>query len=113
MNVTNDKISKTTLACLLIVMAMPVIVYGQTRDWDKPTITKSEIIGPEPSATAYIVKDFIDKADTNSDYETGSIHIVYSDGTDVVEKLPPKEKSTEKLTGGKPRRFYRPQSVWQ
>lgn len=43
-----------------------------------------------------IARFFIDEAKADSGYETGSLHIVYNDGTDVVMKLPPLQKSTEK-----------------
>ena len=38
----------------------------------------------------------IDEAERGSGYGTGPLHIIYSDGTEVVQKLPPLKKSTER-----------------
>lgn len=43
-----------------------------------------------------IAKYFIEEPQKNSGYETGPLHILYSDGTEVVKSLPPLQKSTEK-----------------
>lgn len=43
-----------------------------------------------------IARYFIDQPESGSGYETGPLHIVYDDGTDVLMKLPPLQKSTEK-----------------
>ena len=43
-----------------------------------------------------IARYYIDQPHPGSRYETGSLHIVYEDGADVVMKLPPLQKSTEK-----------------
>jgi hypothetical protein len=51
-----------------------------------------------PSPGAKITKFFIDEAQPDSGYNTGPLHIVYSDGTEVVQKLPPLKKSTETET---------------
>jgi hypothetical protein len=61
-------------------------------------VSVTEIQGPAAAETAHIVKYYVDKAAPGSDYETGSLHIVYTDGTEIIEKLPPKEKSTEANT---------------
>jgi hypothetical protein len=47
---------------------------------------------------AEIAKFFIDQPKKDSPYETGPLHIVYSDGTESVETLPPYKSSTEKET---------------
>jgi hypothetical protein len=52
----------------------------------------------QPSARATIAKFFIDEAKPGSGYETGPIHIIYSDGTEIIQKLPPLKKSTKKET---------------
>lgn len=45
---------------------------------------------------AEIAKFFIDEPKKDSPYETGPLHIVYSDGTESVQTLPPYKASTEK-----------------
>jgi len=47
---------------------------------------------------AEITKFFIGDPIEDSAYETGPLHILYDDGTEIVETLPPLEKSTEKDT---------------
>ena len=51
-----------------------------------------------PSPNARITKFFVDHAEPDSGYETGPLHVIYSDGTEVVQKLPPLKKSTDKET---------------
>lgn len=46
--------------------------------------------------TPEITKFFIDEAQKDSGYETGPLHILYSDGTETVQTLPPLKPSTEK-----------------
>jgi hypothetical protein len=48
-----------------------------------------------PSSRAHITQHYIENPRPNSTYETGPLHILFSDGTHVVQDLPPKEKSTE------------------
>ncbi|MFZ1918277.1 MAG: hypothetical protein WAU58_11935 [Terriglobales bacterium] len=75
------------------LLCLPVAAYPQTEDADQPQIRITKIHRTAPAKDAYIVKYYVDKAPPGSDYETGSLHIIYSDKTEVVEKLPPKEKS--------------------
>jgi hypothetical protein len=49
-----------------------------------------------PNPDAKITKFFIDEAEPGSGYETGPLHILYSDGTHFTQKLPPLKKSTDK-----------------
>ena len=48
-----------------------------------------------PSSRAYITRYYIEDPNPGSTYETGPLHILFSDGTHVIQDLPPKEKSTE------------------
>ena len=50
------------------------------------------------SQTAEITRFFIEESKKDSKYETGPLHIVYDDGTEVVKSLPPLEASTDKET---------------
>jgi|SRR5208282_35196 len=76
------------------LLCLPVATCAQTKEADQPKISITKIDGAVPSNDVYIVKYYIDKATPGSDYETGSLHIIYSDKTEVVERLRPKEKST-------------------
>jgi hypothetical protein len=49
-----------------------------------------------PNPDAKITKFFIDEAEPGSGYETGPLHILYSDGTHLTQKLPPLKKNTDK-----------------
>ena len=46
--------------------------------------------------TAQITKFFIAELAAGSGYETGPLHILYSDGTEIVQSLPPLKPSTDK-----------------
>jgi hypothetical protein len=62
------------------------------------TFAQSSVTRPtkdEPE-TAQIKKFFIADAVPGSGYETGPLHIIYSDGTEVVQTLPPLKLSSEK-----------------
>jgi hypothetical protein len=69
---------------------------AQTADGDQPAVKVTEIKVNVPAENAYIIKYYVDEPSPDSGYETGKLHIIYSDKTEVTEKLLPKEKSTEK-----------------
>jgi len=48
-----------------------------------------------PRSRAYIAQYYIEEHSPGSTYETGPLHILFSDGSHVIQDLPPKEKSTE------------------
>ena len=48
------------------------------------------------TTSAHVARYWVADAAPGSTYETGPLHIVYQDGTEVVERLPPKKKSTAK-----------------
>ena len=50
----------------------------------------------DASQTAQITKFFIAEPAAGSGYETGPLHIIYSDGTEIVQTLPPMKPSTDK-----------------
>lgn len=55
--------------------------------------------GPKPTSNAiHITRFFIEDPAKDSGYESGPLHIAYSDGTETVQTLPPLERSTEKET---------------
>jgi hypothetical protein len=76
---------------LLLTALCAQIAHG-----DQPAVMVTKIKGNVPAENAYIIKYYVDKASPDSGYETGNLHIVYSDKTEVIETLPPKEKSTER-----------------
>jgi hypothetical protein len=80
---------------VLWLLCFSVLACARTKDRDQPAVSTTRIHGSAPGGDAYIVKYYIDEAFPGSGYETGNLHIVYSDKTEVVEKLRPKEKSTE------------------
>jgi hypothetical protein len=47
-----------------------------------------------PLGGSYIVKYYVEQLAPGSTYETGPLHIIYSDGLDVVQQLRPKKEST-------------------
>src|SRR5689334_4125317 len=65
---------------------------------DQPTVNVSEIKSKAPAQSAHILKYFVEKPAAGSGYDTGNLHIIYSDQTEIVQSLPPKEKSTEQNT---------------
>jgi len=69
---------------------------AQSVGGDQPNVQLTPIHGNMPAQDASIVKYYLDEPSPQSGYETGNLHIVYSDKTEVVETLLPKEKSTEK-----------------
>jgi hypothetical protein len=83
------------LLVILWLVRLPAAAWTQTNGADQPKITITKIDGNVPAADAYIVKYYVDKAAPESGYETGSLHILYGDKTEVIEKLPPKQKPTE------------------
>jgi hypothetical protein len=70
---------------------------AQAIEGAQPAVSVTEMKGKIPAESAYIVKYYVDKPSPGSGYDTGNLHIVYSDKTEVVQALPPKEKSTEKV----------------
>jgi len=83
---------------LFCVVASPALVYAQATGDDQLTVSVTNIRGAIPARTAHIVKYYVDKPSPDSDYETGDLHIIYSDKTEVIETLSPKDKHPE-LTG--------------
>lgn len=76
-------------------ICLPIAAWGQAGSADPPKVSVTRIEGNVPAKDAYIVKYYVDKAAPESDYETGSLHVLYSDKTEVIEKLPAKQKSTD------------------
>jgi hypothetical protein len=82
---------------------IPYVCFGllltscraQAETADQPTVKSTKIETRVPSGNTQITNCYLDKPSPGSGYETGSLHIIYSDKTEIIEKLQPKEKSTE------------------
>ena len=59
------------------------------------SVAAAQFDRPQPAPRAYIAKFYIADASPGSAYETGPLHILYSDGTDMVQDIPPRKTSTE------------------
>lgn len=88
-------ILKVAVAMLWMV-CLPIAAWGQTGSADPSKVSAKRIEGDVPTKDAYVVRYYVDKAAPGSGYETGSLHVLYSDKTEVIEKLPAKQKSTDK-----------------
>jgi hypothetical protein len=79
--------------CILLFLAA---ICAHITEGDQPTVKVTEMKGKVPAENAHITRYYVDKPSLDSGYETGDLHIIYSDKTEIIETLPPKEKSTEK-----------------
>lgn len=61
---------------------------------DRPAVTFTKINNNSPAGNAYIVRFYVDRPSSESSYETGNLHILYSDNREITAALLPKEKST-------------------
>lgn len=75
---------------MLIGVCGSVEAYAQSSATQRTTKSTSQ--------TSAIRRFFIEEPQKDSGYETGPLHIIYSDGTEIVKALPPLEASTEKKT---------------
>jgi hypothetical protein len=75
-------------------MAVSPAAYANNSDLDDNRVTLSHITSHPPLATAHIQKYEIAEAAAGSDYETGNLRITYDNAQQVIEKLPPIQKST-------------------
>lgn len=80
---------------MLCLVCLPIAARTQAGGADQSKITITKIAGNVPAKDAYIVRYNVDRATRESGYETGSLHILYSDKTEVVEQLPPKQNTAE------------------
>ena len=88
------QIAKALIA-LFAGLSMPVLAAAQTNGTTKSDTRPTEHT-QQPSGGAKIIKFYVDEAASDSGYETGPLHILYSDGTHIIQKLPPLRKSTDK-----------------
>ena len=74
----------------LLVALLSATTFGQPSATSQQTKDESE--------TAQITKFFIAEPAAGSGYETGPLHIIYSDGTEIVQTLPPLKPETDEET---------------
>jgi len=75
---------------MLFVACLPVGMSGQSNEPQKKAKSSPQ--------NAKITQFFIEGPTKNSRYETGPLHIIYDDGTEIVKTLPPLKTGTEKET---------------
>ncbi len=73
---------------------LPFPLCAQTNN-NQPSITNTDIRGSVPAQNAHIVKYYVDAPSTGSGDETGNLHILYSDKTEVSDTLRPKRQITD------------------
>jgi hypothetical protein len=74
----------------LVGVCLSIGTSGQTTKTQKETKSTPQ--------NAEITRFFIEEPKKDSGYETGPLHIIYGDGTEIVKTLPPLKASTEKET---------------
>jgi len=75
---------------MLVVACLSVGMSGQSTEPQKKAKSSPQ--------NAKIMRFFIGGSMEGSGYETGPLHIIYDDGTEIVKTLPPLTPSTEKKT---------------
>jgi hypothetical protein len=80
---------------MLVGVCLCTGVFAQSTKTPKETKSTSQTA---EIARFFIARFFIEAPEKGSGYETGPLHITYSDGTEIVEKLPPLRASTKKET---------------
>ncbi len=81
------------LVSWLCFALLPFALCAQTNN-NQPSITYTDIRGSVPAQTAHIVKYYVDTPSGSGD-ETGNLHILYSDKTEVSDTLRPKRQITD------------------
>ena len=85
-----NRIVRTWIIGILVGVCLPFCTPAQSTGIQRKTTSTSQ--------TAEITKFFIEEPKKDSAFETGPLHIVYGDGTEIVKTLPPLKASTKKET---------------
>src|ERR1035437_4523537 len=85
-----DRVFTTLMISMLVGVCLSIGASPQSTDAQKKTKSASQ--------TAEIARFFIEEPKKDSGYETGPLHIIYGDRTEIVKTLPPLKASTEKET---------------
>ena len=83
----------TCLRCICFALLLASFATRAAAD-DHPAVTFTRINDNVPAENAYIIRFYVDQPSPNSSYETGNLHILYSDKTEITAALLPREKST-------------------
>lgn len=82
-------------AALLLAAALPYITSAETPSTPEAPASQLRVTaftGTLPADTAHISRDYVAPAQRHRSYETGALHIVYSDGVEVVLERQPRDK---------------------
>jgi hypothetical protein len=77
---------------MLVLLALPAFSAAQTENPISALTSTAASGNALPTVEAEALKVFVEEAAPGSSYQTGLLQSVYSDGVDVVERLPAKEK---------------------
>lgn len=83
-----DRVFSKSMFPMLVGFCLSVGAFSQA--------SQTHVHTKSTSQSAEITRFFIEKPKKDSAYETGPLHIIYDDGTETVETLPPLEASTDK-----------------
>lgn len=79
----------------LCLALLPFPLCAQRRSDQASFITYTDIRGSVPAHNAHIVKYYVDSPPPGSKYETGSLHILYSDKTEISDTLRSRRRITD------------------
>jgi len=79
--------------CFALLLA-PFAARAAAAAGDHPAVTFTNINDNVPAENAYIIRFYVDQPPPDSSYETGNLHILYSDNREITAALLPKEKRT-------------------
>jgi hypothetical protein len=97
MSSMSTRFFSTTNGVVLLVLLTGMMMLPLAAGAQKETFQhRTDSANRTPAGGSYIVKYYVEEAAPGSAYETGPLHIIYSDGLDVVQKLPPKKESTDR-----------------
>jgi hypothetical protein len=95
---TYERVAAASSLCCEVFLCLGILLSplcAQTTEGGQPVVEVTPLKGNVPAEDAYIIKYDVDEPSPGSEYETGSLHIVYSNGTEIIEAPRPKEKSPE------------------
>ncbi|HEX5413536.1 MAG TPA: hypothetical protein VFZ27_16910 [Terriglobia bacterium] len=82
----------TSVRCICLTVLLTSFAAGTPAD-NHPAVTFIQIKDKVPAENAYIVGFHVDQPSPGSSYETGNLHIVYSDKREITATLLPKKQS--------------------
>lgn len=89
------RIRAISISCIYLIATFSLeAATPQSQSADNTNFHSTPIQGHAPAASAHILRYNLDKPKPGSGNEKGNLHIIYSDGTEVVGILAPKPKGT-------------------